>query len=377
MRGYIVRRGPNSFAAVVYLGRDPVTGKEKRKWYSHTTRREAEAHIAQLVSLVQGSGFLPTTKLRTEEYLEQWLRDYATGTVAPTTLAIYTNAIRRHLSPAFAHVPLSRLSPQAIQGFLSASGQAGLSSATIHLLYRVLREALGHAVKWGLLARNPCAMVDAPKLRREALHVLDEEQVRIFLGEAKRTSAHYPLYLAAITTGMRRGELLGLRWKDLGFTLGVASIQQTFYRLGRQQLFRPPKTAKARRTIVLPPVLVETLLHVREEQVRQQKLLGNKYEDLGLVFAQPNGKPLHAHNVVQRDFRKVLARASLPKIRFHDLRHVHATLLLQQGVHPKVVQERLGHSAIGVTLDTYSHVLPGIQEQAVAGLQARLFGPET
>jgi integrase len=210
--------------------------------------------------------------------------------------------------------------------------------------------------------------------------------------EAKRSSQHYRLYLAALLTGMRQGELLGLRWRDADLALGVASVQQTFYRLGKQMLFKEPQTAKARRTIALPAILVGELRALRHEQEENHRLLGADYQDYGLVFCQANGNPLHGHNITQGDLRRALAleglrkelRANgmpeeslpkgLPRIRFHDLRHSHATLLLQQGEHPKVVSERLGHSGVGITLDTYSHVLPGLQEQATARLEARLFG---
>jgi integrase len=204
------------------------------------------------------------------------------------------------------------------------------------------------------------------------MRVWDDEQVRLFLAEAKRTSAYYALYLTALTTGMRQGELLGLRWKDVDLAAGVASVQQTLYRLGKTLLTKEPKSARSRRPVALPPLLVVTLREVQEIQATRRRDLGSAYVDHGLIFCQPDGKPLHAHNVSQRDFRRVVKRAGVPRIRFHDLRHCHATLLLQQGVHPKVVQERLGHSTITMTLDTYSHVLPGMQECAAADLEKRL-----
>lgn len=181
---------------------------------------------------------------------------------------------------------------------------------------------------------------------------------------------------------MRQGELTGLRWKDVDLGLSVASIQQTFYRLGgskrdgqsAQMLFKEPKTAKSRRAVALPMVLIEELRTLREEQAEHRRVLEANYAAYDLIFCQPNGKPLHAHNVARRDFRAVLKRAGLPQIRFHDLRHAHASMLLQQGVHPKVVQERLGHSTVGMTLDTYSHTVRGMQEQAVAAFEDRLFG---
>lgn len=288
--------------------------------------------------------------------------------------------------PLLGYIPLARLSPQAIQAFIRTKIQEGLSTATVHQIYRVLHKALQQAVKLGLLARNPCEFVDPPPIRRLEMQVLDEEQVRIFLGEAKRSSRYYSLYLTAVLTGMREGELLGLRWKDVDLTLWVASIQQTFYRLGRQQLFRQPKSQKGRRQVALPPVLVEELRRLKakaEEECRTRGRCPSSgcqdrncayWHDHGLVFCQPNGRPLHAHNITQRDFRKILERAGLPRIRFHDLRHGNATLLFRLGVHPKVVQERLGHSSPAFTMAVYGHVVPGMQEDAAEKLAEKLLG---
>ena len=225
-----------------------------------------------------------------------------------------------------------------------------------------------------LVARNPVDHVEIPRKQHKEMRVWDEEQVKLFLAEAKRSSHCYPLYLAALTTGMRQGELLGLRWQDVDLALGEARITQTFYRLGGRKIFKAPKTDKARRTVALPLVLVEALKSLEEGRNRHKREAGGAYHDLGLVFCQASGKPLHAHNIARRDFRRVIQLARVPRIRFHDLRHCHATLLLQQGVHPKIVQERLGHATPAFTLHVYSHVLPGMQHEAAARLQERLFG---
>lgn len=372
MRGSIVKRGAHSFACVVYLGREPATGKERQKWVSFRTRREAEVHLAHLVGQVTSGAILPPSKLRLGEYLERWLRDYAEGRLAPKTLESYRATVRVHLAPTLGHVPLSRLAPQTIQGYLTRKFQAGLSTTTVRYHAAILRQALRQAAKWGLLAQNPADCVDLPARHRIEMRVWDEEQVRLFLAEARRSSAHYALYFTALTTGMRQGELMGLRWKDVDLTLGIASIQQTLYRLGKVVVTKEPKSVRSRRA-ALPPMLVNTLRMAQEEQIACRRGLGQAYEDNNLVFCQPNGRPLHAHNVTQRDMPRVAKRAGVPRIRFHDLRHCHATLLLQQGVHPKVVQERLGHSTISMTLDTYSHVVPGMQEQAAVDLEKRLF----
>jgi len=168
------------------------------------------------------------------------------------------------------------------------------------------------------------------------------------------------MYLTAIATGMRQSEILGLRWRDIDFITGRASVSQIYCRGD----FKEPKTAKSRRAVDFPKRLLQELQHVREIQTESKRQLGPGYEDSDLVFCQRNGSPLHVRNVIRRDFEPLMRRAAVPRIRFHDLRHLHATFLLRAGTHPKVVSERLGHSRVGVTLDIYSHVVPGLQAQA-------------
>jgi len=206
------------------------------------------------------------------------------------------------------------------------------------------------------------------------MQVWDEEQVRLFFAEAKRSSSFYRLYLTALLTGMRQGELLGLRWQDVDFLLGRLAVQHTFYRLGKEQLFREPKTRASRRTIDIAGSLLEELRRLRDSQAALRQTLGKEYEDRGLVFCQSNGRPLHAHNIIRRDFYRLVEKVGLPRIRFHDLRHCHATHLLRAGVHPKVVSERLGHARVGITMDVYSHVLPGMQKEAAKLVEDRLLG---
>jgi integrase len=373
MRGQIRKRG-KSWAVIVYLGRNPQTGQKRRKWYTHATKREAEAHLAQVLVQVQAGAGVPPSKLLLGDYLDRWLQDYARGMLAATTLRSYEETVRLHLAPALGDAPLARLSAPTIQAYLNQKLQHGLSVTTVRYHAAVLHVALRRAVRWGLLVRSPLEFVDLPRPRRKEMRVWDEEQVRLFLGEARKSSEYYALYLAAVTTGMRQGELLGLRWADIDFTLGIATIQQTFYRLGGEQLFRTPKTATSRRVVELSPALLNELQRARELQKAIRQKLKDAYEDHDLVFCQTNGRPLHAHNIVRRDFHLTGQRAKVPRIRFHDLRHCHATHLLRQGENLKVVQERLGHSTPAFTLSVYGHVLPGMQRDAARRLEARLLG---
>jgi integrase len=370
VRGHIRKRG-HRWLVVVYHGRD-AEGKKRYRWFSHPTRRTAEGHLTQLLAQAQAGDGLPPSRLKLSQFLESWLSDYAEGHVGPTTLAGYRIIVRRHLVPALGHVPLSRLTAQTIQGYLTRMLQSGRSSTTALHHYRLLHQALKHAYRWGLIARNPADLVDAPSMRKAPMRVWDEEQTRLFLAEARRSSRFYALYLTAVLTGMRRGELLGLRWRDVDMLLGTISVQQTFYRLGKQQLFQEPKTQTSRRRVDLPQALVAELAALRKEQQRLSALLGDEYKDHDLVFAQSNGKPLHGGNLSRRDFPAIQKNAKLPRIRFHDLRHCHATQLLRAGVNPKVVQERLGHATPAFTLAVYSHTLPGMQAAAAQTLADRL-----
>jgi len=374
MRGHIRKRG-RSWCVVVYVGRDPTTGKPRYKWFTHGTKKEAEAHLAQIIGQINGGGSIPSTKLRVGDFLDQWLNDYARASVGPVTFRNYADTIRKHLKPQLGHILVARLSPQAIQSYFSRKLDEGLSPSSVQTHYLVLHEALHHAVRWGLIARNPADLVDPPRRRKFEPRIWDEEQTRLFLAEAKRSSPYYALYLTAIMTGMRQGELLGLRWQDLDLTTGVARIHQTFYRLGGVQIFKEPKTETSKRAVALPPAVVEELLKLRSQQDEYRRLFGSEYaQDLDLVFCQPNGKPLHGNNIVRRDFRAVIERVGLPRIRFHDLRHLHASHLARAGVPPKVAQERLGHATPTFTMRVYTHTLAGMQESAARAIEDLLLG---
>ncbi len=363
MRGQVRKRG-KSWAVIVYLGRDPATGRKRRKWYTHRTRAEADAHLAQLLVQIQGGGGVPPSRLLTGPFLEQWVHDYAAGAVTERTRRNYQGILRKWVIPHLGQTPLPRLSAQAIQGYLSARQREGrLSPTSLQYHYGLIREALGHAVRWGLLMRNPCEFVTPPRRRQREMRILDEEQVRLFLAEAKRSSPHHLLYLAALLTGMRQGELLALRWRHVDTLLGTIAVQQTLVRLGGEVAFKEPKTPKSRRVVAIAPLLTEALARARGTASRD-----------ALVFAQADGKPLHGHNITRRDLQAVLTRAKLPRIRFHDLRHTHASHLLMQGVPVKVVQERLGHATPAVTLGIYAHILPHLQHDAARDLEARLLG---
>ncbi len=225
-------------------------------------------------------------------------------------------------------------------------------------------------MRLGLVVRNVADMVDSPSPQHKEIQPFGPEQMTIFLETAEENRL-YALYCLAIGTGMRQSELLGLTWPDVDFEAGVVRIrQQLVWSPKRGFSFSEPKTAKGRRSIALPAFALEALRQHRRAQLQERLALGPAWEDNGLVFPNAICKPMDRGNLVRRSFHPLLAKAGLPRIRFHDLRHTAATLLFSQGENPKVVQERLGHATVGMTLDVYSHVLPNLQRQAAAKLDA-------
>ncbi len=245
---------------------------------------------------------------------------------------------------------------------------SGRSKRTAQYIHSVLHRALGQAARQGLVARNVADFVELPRVERHEVAVLDPGQARQF----ERAASEDPnegLYVLAITTGMRQSELLGLRWRDVDLERGFLSVTNTLVKPGRCPVFGPPKTRKSRRRINLTDKAINALQRLRARQAKcRLKGGGGKWAEFGLVFTNRCGGPMDGTNLTERGFRRLLTRAGLPRIRFHDLRHTAATLLLIKGVHPKVVADILGHSSVAVTLDVYSHVLEGLQEEAVAAL---------
>ena len=309
------------------------------------------------------------------------LRDYAATNVRPRTFEGYRTVVRSQLIPKLGNIALAELRPSHVQAYNAEAltdgrvdGKLGGSSARSVLHHhRVLSEALSHAVKWGLVARNVANAVDPPRAERIEMKALAAGGVRRLLGAAQWTPYHPMLHLATYT-GMRRSEILGLRWQDVDLNMATVSVVQVMLRLrdGRV-VFQEPKTQKGRRLIDLSPTTVLALRAHRERQEADRAMLGVPLAHSDLVFSQPDGSP-SLPDTLSHAFNKIAARAGLGGVRLHDTRHTHATLMLRQGVHPKVVQERLGHSTISVTLDTYSHVTPGLQRAAAMAFDRELEG---
>lgn len=371
MRGSIIKRG-NSYRIKLSLGKDPVTGK----YVSHYetvkgNKKDAERRLNEVIHQHDTGTFVRSGKVTVADYLRQWLKDYVYTNLAPHTAEGYDSIISRHLIPSFGVIPLTQLRPEMIQRYIGdklsqgrVTGQGGLSTRTVRHHIVCLHTALQNAVKIGMLARNPVDAVTIPRSQRHEMRTMNESDIQIFL-EMTRPTQYYALFYMALFTGMRRSELLALRWQDIDLLLLQISVSRTLHVVrGGKVIIRQPKTEKSRRVVALSPSTAAVLREYHESQnnLRQSLDYPNLTND-DLIFCQYNGKPF-LPNTVSHNWIKVIRWSGLKGIRFHDARHTHASLLLKQGVHPKIVQERLGHSSIQVTLDTYSHVAPGLQQSA-------------
>jgi integrase len=382
MPGTIRKRYAGSYTVIADLGRDPGTGRRRQIWRSvKGTKRDAERLLVELLHERDSGLERPTGRQTVGQYLERWLDDYVAPSLSPRTASDHRRVVRKVLIPALGSVELAALRPQQIQSLYGrllrdgrADGRGGLSKRSVRIYHQVLHTALHHAVRWQLLARNPADAVQPPRAARRELLTLSPADVSRLLAAADETSIG-ALARMAVMTGMRRSELLGLRWRDVDLAGGLANIQQTAQRIsGQGWVFSQPKTQLSRRSVALSPDTVRILAGHRTAQLETRLLAGPAYEDRDLVFATPLGTPLEPGTIL-RTWYRVLDVAGVGHVRWHDLRHAHATLLLSAGIHPKVVSERLGHASVSITLDTYSHVLPGLQASAAAQLDTLLTEP--
>jgi integrase len=363
---------------IVDLGPDPVTNKRRQRKKTFTTKREAQAALTSWQADIDKGVAVDRSPQTVGEYLTYWLDTVARHRVRPTTLASYRQIIRNRIAPALVTVPLQKLTPaqvQAVYGQLLESGRCDgrgskLSQRSVRYTHAVLRMALEDAMQLGLVSRNVCDAVTPPRAVRPQIKYWDVDDVQRFLDVACEDHLRV-LWVLALHTGLRRGELLGLRWGDVDLDQAVLHVRRSLVQSGGVMGFQEPKTSSGRRTIALDAPCVAALREHRARQAEQRLRMGPLWQDRDQVFATELGTPLQPSNVDRR-FRALLTRASVPRIPFHGLRHTHATLLMKHGVHPKVASERLGHANITLTLSTYSHVLPQMQEEAAAIFAAAL-----
>jgi integrase len=343
----------------LYMARYTVqtaTGTKRKTLYGKNREVVAEKLVDALSNRNQGLVFDAGSQT-VGEYMEQWLQTSARESVRESTYESYRNQVRRYVVPAIGRVKLKRLSAMQIQGMYRAMLDRGLSPRTVQYTHAVLHRALRQAVRWGLVPRNVSEDVDRPRLRREEIRPLNRHQARHLLNTTGESGDRFEaLYVLALHTGMRPGELLGLKWEDVNFDEGGLQLNRA---LAGKNL-TAPKTKRSRRRIDLSTASIAALKAHRKRQLEERMQKAGLWRDHGLVFPSTVGTPLFHRNVV-RAFKDLLKRAGLPQsTRLYDLRHTCATLLLGSNVHPKYVQELLGHASIALTLDTYSHVLKGM-----------------
>ncbi|MDP9371051.1 MAG: site-specific integrase [Chloroflexota bacterium] len=337
----------------------------QRKTVYGKTRAEVQRKIRAIVADAE-QGIMPAPeRLTVAAFLERWLADDVSR-LDQYTVKNYSIYVRRHIIPKLGKIKLAQLQPAHVQGLYAAMQQRGLAPKTIRNAHGVLRTALGKAVAWGLVPRNVAALAAPPKAPSPEFRTLTVEEAKR-IDRATQGNRWAPMLLLALTTGLRQGELLGLKWGDIDFAAGVLQVRRQYERDGT---FSTPKASSQRR-LDLAQAELRAFAIQREAQERDRERWGDRYIEQDLVFATHQGRPLMHRNVF-REFKRLLKKADLPGVRFHDLRHTNATLMLGQGVHPKVVQERLGHSQVGITLNIYSHVLPGLGREAIERLGAAL-----
>jgi len=369
MRGHIVKRYnkryKNNYSIVLDLGTDPATGKRKQQWISFKgTKRDAEKRLSELLHQLDTGTFMKPGKTTLAEFLDRWIEDYRPN-LSPRGFDRYDGIVHNHLIPRLGRITLTQLKPEHIQTYYTEALNGGLSAATVQYHHSVLHVALQSALKRGLVNRNVADAVDLPKVRQKEMETWNEDEISFFLEAAKKTP-HRALFYTSLYTGARRAELLALRWQDIDLVLGQMYITRNLHQLkDGSYIFTEPKSAKSKRMINLPPSLTIELTKHREKQEEERERLGTQLNDEDLAFSHLDGRPLRP-NTITRAWKTLAIRCGLKPIRLHDARHSHASLLLKQAVHPKVVQERLGHSSINITLDRYSHVAPGLQEAAAA-----------
>lgn len=383
MRGHIVQRGKRYYA-VVYEGTDPATGKRIRRWYAAgDTRRSAEKLLTDIVKRVHDGDYRAPDRITLGDYLvERWLPTKR-AQLRRSTFDSYTRNVENHVVPRIGSTLLQRLTPEDLDEFYAQllvdgklnGDRGGLSVKTVRYIHGILRKALADAHRKGSVMRNVADLADPPKLSsvpKRQMRVWTADQLREFLTGIEDHRL-YPAFFLASSTGMRRGEVLGIRWDDIDLDGMRLSVNQAVLNVAYKIEISDVKTQTSRRTVDLDPRTVSVLKAWHKTQLEERVALGLRPKDASLVFADPDGSPIHP-DPFRLMFTVLVEKAGVPRIRFHDLRHTHATILLKAGVPAKVVSERLGHSNVAFTMSVYQHILPGMQADAAHIFDREVFG---
>lgn len=373
--GQIVKRGENTWYIRIFLGRD---ANGKRKYYNktiHGTKKDAQQFLTAKTREKDLGIFVEPALMPLNEYLDKWLEEIAKPRLRESTLSSYESILQNYVKAKLGAKRLSEIQAYEVQKLYNDMKKQGLSSRTIRYTHVVFSSAMKQAIKWKMINQNPCELCELPRLEKTEMKYLSPEETTRFLSVAK-DSKHFTVFLLIIESGMRPEEYLALQWKDIDFEQKALSVRRAIVwkRKGGGFNFTEPKTKKSRRSIPISSSVINALKSHRRKQLEEKLKLGAAYKNFDLVFASEVGTPIQPKNLLDRHFRPLLKKAELPSIRLYDLRHTTATLLLSAGENPKVVSERLGHASIVLTLDTYSHVLPTMQESATNKLEKMMFG---
>lgn len=365
MKGYYRKRG-NKWSFTIDIGTDPITGKRKQKTKSgFKTKKEAEIAALNLYNQMQTKG-IETSSENFSSFIGRWLELSAKHSLKQTTFDTYERIVKHRLIPIFGDKTLVSLKPIDIQKFYNVLQQEGLSTTYVRLIHNILSSSFKTALKWEIVNHNIIEKVTPPKISRKETKSWDLDQAKKFLEITEKKTNFHIIFVIAIYTGMRIGEILGLKWSDIDFDKKRISVNRTLgWVSGKGRILQDAKTLGSHRTISISDFLINVLKKHQLEQKKIKLQYADSYHDQDLVTASTSGKPK-----VARECRALLKKyaneVNIPLIRFHDLRHTHATIMLQLGEHPKIVSERLGHANIGITMDLYSHVLPNMQKEAAS-----------
>lgn len=374
--GHIRERSPGSYELRYSLGADPATGRHKVATTTiRGTRKDAERELRRLLRSLDTGEHVDPSRVTVREWLTTWL-DTVRPEVSPVTHERYTEIVKDRLAPAFGNILLAKLAPADIQraytGWAAGGRRDGkpgtLSAQSRRLIHRVLSAAMNRAVELQIIARNPAQVLRKrlPRDERHEMATLTPEQARQMLAAARGTVHYWPILLS-LATGVRRGEALALRWRNVDLNGGTIRVSESQLRTSGAVRFKAPKSGKAR-TVTLPAFAIEELRRFKRDQAEKLLTLGVRQTGDSLVCAQADGSPV-SPGVLTNYFGRLAKRLGFP-VHFHSLRHTHATQLLLAGVHPKVAQERLGHATVAMTLDIYSHVTERLRDDAAAKIDA-------
>jgi integrase len=377
MRGCITKKG-SSYYVVVDIGKDS-KGKRKQKWFGgYKTKKQAEKDLAKYINEIENNAFVDSSNMSFKAFLEYWLDNYVDVNLSESTKYNYRHMLESHVIPVLGSIALKKLQPMQLQKLYNEKlkngridGKGGMSTKSVNCIHRVIRKALSYALKMQLINTNVCDFVEAPKIKNRSASVLHENDISSYIDIFKDTEIYLPVLLA-ISVGLRRGETLGLRWKDIDFTNKTITINQTILYSSKGIVIGKPKTTRSHRTILVSDSILDVLRGEQFKQLDYKEKLKEAYNDQDLVCCHADGTPIFP-TTLSNSFSNRLKSNNLKVIRFHDLRHTNATLMLKSNIPAKIASERLGHASISITMDLYSHVTNEMQQDAAYKLDNLIF----